>query len=64
MLRSEDFFKQPEDECKKWFELFDVYINESPADRGILLASKNDLDEDLIPLLKAMADEKLEYPSW
>ncbi len=62
LLGSGDFFQQPESEAKKWFELFELYVNESPADRGIILASKHDLDEDLIELLRQMRDEGLRYP--
>jgi hypothetical protein len=57
-----DFLDQPEEEAGKWFELFDIYVNESPADRGILLASRFDWEDDLIALLQQMKDEGLEYP--
>jgi hypothetical protein len=60
-LRSEDFFSQPKEECEKWFQLFDVYVIESPVDRGILLASKTDLEDQLSELLIQMRDEGLNY---
>jgi hypothetical protein len=62
LLGSADFFQQPEAESKKWFDLFEIYVNESPADKGVLLASKGDLDEDLIELLRQMRDDGLRYP--
>lgn len=62
LLYSEDFFNRPVEECGKWFQLFDIYINESPADRGIILASKIDLEEKLIALLTKMREEDLAYP--
>jgi hypothetical protein len=61
-LSTRDFFDRPQDESKKWFELFDVYVNESPSDKGILIASKVDIEEDLIGILKEMKDEELIYP--
>jgi len=60
-LRSEDFFSQPKEECEKWFQLFDVYVIESPVDQGILLASKTDLENQLSELLIHMREEGLNY---
>lgn len=62
LLESADFFQQPAEEAGKWFELFDVYLNESPADMGLVLASKTDLDQDLLDISRNMRDEGLEYP--
>ena len=62
LLHTSDFFSQPEEIHEKWFDLFDLYVNESPADKGLLLASKDDMDDDLIELLKEMRDEDLIYP--
>jgi hypothetical protein len=61
LLSTRDFFNSPEDIFKKWFELFDIYVNESPADKGILIASKLDIEEDLIGILKEMKEEGLIY---
>jgi hypothetical protein len=61
LLRSTDFFTQPAEENEKWFQLFDVYVNESPEDKGILLASKISLDEHLVDLLAQMKTERLIY---
>jgi hypothetical protein len=62
LLRSSDFFSQPEQESAKWFQLFDLYLHETPEDAGILLASKTDIDETLIELLGKMREEGLVYP--
>ena len=62
MLSSEDFFSASPEAIEAWFTLFQVYWRESPEDRGILLASKLDLEQDLEELLQAMRDEGLEYP--
>jgi len=62
LLQSSDFFSQPEQESGKWFQLFDLYLHETPEDAGILLASKTDLDETLIELLGKMREEGLVYP--
>jgi len=44
----------PEQELKAYFELFDVYLRESPPDGGMILASKHDLEELLIDVLEQM----------
>ena len=61
-LESRHFFEQPAQEIKKWFELFDVYVQESPADGGILLASHLDLEQELTHLLRHMKGLGLRYP--
>jgi hypothetical protein len=62
LLDSADYFSQPPEVVQKAFELFDVYVRESPADKGLLLAFSTDMEEDLIKLLKQMKEEKLVYP--
>ncbi len=62
LLDSADFFSQPEEVIENLFQLFDVFARESPADRGILLGFKAELEEPLRQLLKGMAEEKLVYP--
>lgn len=62
LLSTRDFFNVPEEECKKWFELFDLYVNESPLDQGVVIATKLDIEEDLIGILKQMKEEGLVYP--
>jgi hypothetical protein len=62
LLSTRDFFNRPEEECKKWLELFDLYVNESPADDGVLIASKLDVEEELIAILNQMKADGLQYP--
>jgi hypothetical protein len=54
LLNAAEVFGLPEKELKAYFELFDVYLRESPADGGLVLASKHDLEEMLIAVLKQM----------
>ena len=61
-LGSKDFFSQSAEEQDKWFELFDVYIAESPADRGVVIASAFDTEEEMAALLSEMRDEGFVYP--
>ena len=61
LLESKDFFGQPPEEVGKWLDLFEVYVNESPADGGILMAVKEDREESLIALLEEMRAQNLEY---
>src|SRR5262245_53655130 len=62
LLDSADFFGQPEPTIKNCFELFDIYVRESPADNGILLAARMDLDEMLIGLVRDMRSQNATYP--
>jgi|SRR5579872_2012226 len=61
LLQTSDFFSQLEPESAKWFQLFNVYLRESPEDSGILLASKTDLDDTLIELLAKMRADGFTY---
>ena len=62
LLRTNDFFSQPEPERQKWFQLFDVFWRESPDDKGIYVASKLPLEATLIEILKAMKEAGKVYP--
>jgi len=54
LLTASEVFGLPEQELKAYFELFDVYLRESPPDGGMILASKHDLEELLIDVLEQM----------
>ncbi|HEY2364600.1 MAG TPA: hypothetical protein VGK36_26025, partial [Candidatus Angelobacter sp.] len=61
ILCTADFFQRPAEECENWFKLWDVYVRESPDDKGIILASKLDIEEQLIDLLHQMKDKGQKY---
>lgn len=61
-LQTGDFFSQPEAERTKWFELFDLFWRESPADKGIYVASSLPLEESLAGVLDTMKEEGKRYP--
>lgn len=63
LLSAADFFGRPAEECESWFQLFDVYVNESPADKGILVALKEDMEEQLVQLLKQMKEDGHRHPA-
>ena len=56
LLATQDFFARPEEEVKQWFELFDVYVGESPVDQGVLLAAGFEIEPLLIEILAEMRD--------
>lgn len=62
LLESQQFFSVEDEELEKWFSLFDVYVRENVADRGLVIASKHDLDEMLIEIIKSMREEEWTYP--
>jgi hypothetical protein len=52
-LASQDFFAQNEMQLRGWFEVSDVYINESREDEGIIMACK----DNRMPLVASIANE-------
>jgi hypothetical protein len=62
LLSTRDFFDQPDEEAAHWFELFDLYVNESAPDKGIVLASKEDSDEKLAAILEKLKHQGMRYP--
>ena len=62
LLDSAAFFEASTEDLDQWFSLFDFYLGESQKDQGILLASKSDIENDLIALLERLRSEGLEYP--
>lgn len=58
-----DYREATADEIAGMFTVFDVYIQEAPADTGMLIASKLDLDEDLRDVLDKLREAGIEHPS-
>ena len=52
-LSSQDFFAHSEPQVRRWFDLFEVYIAESPTDEGTIIACK----DDLTPLIGTIIDD-------
>jgi hypothetical protein len=48
-------------ESEKGFKIFDVYINESREDHGVLMASSLDFEDEMIAVLAKMREEHLHY---
>jgi hypothetical protein len=61
-LQAEDFLQASEADIQSWFELFDVYVNECVPDRGVLIASKFDLESDIVQIVNQMRVQGLAYP--
>ena len=61
LLSSEDFFATGTEEIERWFKLFHVYWRESPEDKGVILASRGDIEGDLEDVLLDMRENGLEY---
>jgi hypothetical protein len=60
-LGSQDFFSHTEPEIRRWFDLFDIYINESQEDRGIIMACKDNLTSVIASVIKEMRDKGYRY---
>jgi hypothetical protein len=63
LLETRDFFTHPPASRQKWFELFDVFWRESPADEGIYIASSAPLESLLIQIVQSMKKEGNVYPN-
>jgi hypothetical protein len=61
LLNSASFFAASGEEVGNWFRLFDLYICESPIDKGVLIASRTDLDEHVISIVEQLRKEGFEY---
>lgn len=62
LLSAQDFLQATPQEMEAWFTVFDVFIQESRQDNGILIASKFDLDEELTSILKSLREREIEHP--
>ena len=62
LLDSGHFFAVTPEVRAQWFELFDVYVNESLTDKGIVLAFAKDFEPLLLTILDQMELEKFRYP--
>lgn len=60
-LASQDFFSQTDQQIRRWFEVFDVYINESLEDQGIILASKDNLTSLIASIVGEMRSKGYRY---
>jgi hypothetical protein len=62
LLESRDFFTQARESVEEWFQVFDVYVNESPRDGGVLLATRLQLEDTLSDIIEGMRAEDKEFP--
>jgi hypothetical protein len=60
-LASQDFFAQTGQEIRRWFEVFEIYINESPEDGGVILASKDNLTSLIVSIVEEMRSKGYRY---
>lgn len=60
-LASQDFFAHTDEQIRRWFEVFDVYINESHEDQGIIMACKDDLAPLIASIVGKMRVEGYRY---
>ncbi|HLJ88289.1 MAG TPA: hypothetical protein VKZ53_15830 [Candidatus Angelobacter sp.] len=61
LLGTQDFFAQSEDTIKSWFGFFDVYINESSSDEGMVMASRDDLNPIIASIVSTMRQAGYRY---
>jgi hypothetical protein len=62
LMRACDFLDAKPEDLEEWFTVFDIYIHESPEDGGILIASKEDLDETIIETLDQVRELQIFHP--
>ena len=63
-LGTRDYFEVAPEKLAAWFSVFEIYLRESPEDTGLLLASKENLEEDLLWVLDRMRSEGKNFPDW
>ena len=66
LFRAVDFFDASAAEIEEWFTLFDAVLTESPEDKGMLLASREDLNLDTLvsEILDEMNKSNKTYPEY
>jgi hypothetical protein len=64
LLSVEDFLEAKPEEVEEWFTVFDVVFTESPKDKGLIIASRLDidLDETMTEIIESMKDSGDTYP--
>lgn len=64
LLSIEDFLEAKPEEIEEWFTVFDVVLTESPKDKGLIIASRHeiDLDETLSEIVESMKEDGEVYP--
>ena len=58
---SRDFLNASEEQLKALFTITDIYVRESPEDKGLLIASKKNLDEALFEQVKILKERRMFY---
>ncbi|HEX3436268.1 MAG TPA: hypothetical protein VHT24_05825 [Pseudacidobacterium sp.] len=61
-MNSKDFHDTQPAVIEEWFTVFDVFIQESPEDKGILIASKFSIDEALSDILRKLQSNQIDHP--
>lgn len=59
---TQDFFELPEEQIQQLSEVCDVYISESPADNGVVLASFKPIHSQIQDALQALSRSGREFP--
>ncbi|WP_158819339.1 hypothetical protein [Granulicella sp. S156] len=62
LLDTGHFFAATAEQRAEWFQLFGGYLRESPHDKGILFACKDDPAEVLAPVTESMKQDGLRFP--
>jgi len=63
LLNSAQFFLADDEKRAQWFSMFDVYVNESKADKGVLLAfAKPELEDVLLDTLEELRRDGPAFP--
>ena len=64
IMQARDFLDAKPEDIEEWFTVFDVYIQESPEDGGLLIAAKEDLDETLAEVLRQLREKEIFHPNY
>jgi len=59
---SKEFFSLPEEEVKQLFDVCELFVTESPADQGVLVASAKPIRKLVHDAIQALREDGLEFP--
>ncbi|MBB5063236.1 hypothetical protein [Granulicella mallensis] len=63
LLKTSDFLNASPELLEDWFSFFGLYLNESPADGGVIMSFQRDLEPLLVEVLTTMREEGKQYPA-
>jgi hypothetical protein len=60
-LSSAEIFRSSAEERASWFQIFDVYLRESPEDQGMLLLTRYEFLSEIVDVVTSLRNDGYRY---